>query len=160
MKRILKLTQILSILFSLMVGTTFFAPTVSAQLGQAPDTGGLTNPAIGNLGQNTGNQASSGSLFVGYFINLWQAFMTVGALAVIIMFIWGAFDWITAGEASKVAAARQKIVNAIIGLILLVASFVIINFIGFLFFGDNFNILSPQISDPNNLVQQQGGNKQ
>lgn len=157
---------LLSLVFVLALLIT--AQPVSAQLvnqepgpGTTDGPGGLTNPAIGTLGQNTGGQATSGGLFVRYFITLWSAFITVGGLAVILMFLWGALDWITAGgESSKVATARQKIINAIIGLIILVASFVIINFMGFLFFGDNFNILSPAIPDPADITNTTGGTKQ
>jgi lipopolysaccharide/colanic/teichoic acid biosynthesis glycosyltransferase len=43
--------------------------------------------------------------------------------------IWGAIKWITSGgDKGKVDAARNTIVAAVIGLIVLLLSFVIINF--------------------------------
>ncbi len=104
--------------------------------------GGITNPAIGQLGNDAAG-ASDGSLFVGYFITLWRALIVVGGLAVVYFFIWGALRWILAGgDAGKVQKARDQIIQAIIGMILLVSSFVIIGFVSQLVFGENFDILN------------------
>ncbi len=110
---------------------------------------GITNPVIGNLGDNVA-QASSGQTFLSYFITVWTAVISIGALIVIIYFIWAAIDWIAAGgDSSKVAKARNKITQAVIGLVLLVSSFVIIGYISQLFFGNNFDILNPTLPTPN-----------
>lgn len=132
---------------------TLFIASVSsvmAQGGGLPTSGGLTNPVLeGSLGSNP-DQAQSGATFLSYFITLWRALITVGALAVILMFLWGAIEWITAGgDSGKVSKARDKITQAIIGMILLVGSFVIIGFIGQVFFGDNFDLLNLTLPTPN-----------
>ena len=102
---------------------------------------GLTNPVIGDLGNNP-TAAQSGSTFQRYFIVIWQAIINVGGLAVIIMFLWGAIEWITAGgDSSKVGKARDKITQSIIGLVVLVGSFVIISYVGKVFFGGEFDLL-------------------
>lgn len=107
----------------------------------ANSSGGLTNPVIGNLGDNP-TEAQSGSTFQRYFIVIWQAIINVGGLAVIIMFLWGGVEWITAGgDSAKVGAARNKLTQAVIGLVVLVGSFVIISFIGNTFFGTEFDLL-------------------
>jgi len=110
---------------------------------------GLSNPALqGTLGNNAA-EASTGSTFLSYFITLWRALITVGALVVIVMFLWGAIEWISAGgDSAKVQKARDKMTQAIVGLIILVGSFVIIGFIGKLFFGDSFDILNLTIPTP------------
>src|SRR6185369_8028909 len=52
-----------------------------------------------------------------------QGVMIVAVLAVFILIIWGAFEWITAGgEKSKVETASGKITGAIIGILVLSAS--------------------------------------
>lgn len=104
----------------------------------------ITNPAIGTeLGGNRAG-AESGQTFTMYFVQLWQAFITVGGIAVLLYFIWGAIDWITAGgDSGKIEKARNKITQAIIGMVILVGSFAIIGFISTLFFGDSFNLLAP-----------------
>lgn len=66
------------------------------------------------------------------------------------MFLWGAIEWITAGgDSGKVGKARDKITQAIIGLVILVGSFVIIGFIGRVFFGGDFDLLNLTIPTPN-----------
>lgn len=48
------------------------------------------------------------------------------ALIVIFMLIWGAFEWITSGgDKEHIAKARSKIVNALIGLVILAIAFLI-----------------------------------
>ncbi len=101
----------------------------------------ITNPVIGDLGSNAG-QANDGTIFGGYFISLWRSVITVGALLVIVFYLWAAVDWISAGgDASKVGKARDKMIQATIGLIILVGSFTIIEFVSALFFDGQFNIL-------------------
>jgi hypothetical protein len=52
-----------------------------------------------------------------------QLFLFVGGLALLLYLMWGAFDWITSnGEKEKVEKARQKITNAIIGMVLMVVA--------------------------------------
>ncbi len=109
---------------------------------------GLTNPVIGKLGDDA-TKAESGSLFTSYFVNLWRVIMSIGALMVMIYFIWGAFEWITSGgDKGKTEAARNRITNAIIGLIILVSSFTLIGFVGKLFFGTDFDILKLTFPTP------------
>ncbi len=100
----------------------------------------VTNPVIGQLGTNEG--AADGSKFINYTVYLWKVSMNLGALAVIVYFIWGAFEWIMSGSDSKKAeSARGRMTNAIVGLVLLVASFTILSFISKIFFGKNFDLL-------------------
>ena len=106
---------------------------------------GITNPAIDELG-NDPAAAQDGSTFINYFIVIWRGVIAVGALIVVIYFLWGALEWIySGGDTGKVQKARDKMTQAVIGLILLVGSFVIISFISMVFFGDNFDILRLQI---------------
>ncbi|PIR59368.1 MAG: hypothetical protein COU69_00665 [Candidatus Pacebacteria bacterium CG10_big_fil_rev_8_21_14_0_10_56_10] len=131
-----KTTPILGLLVSLMAMAGFSAASVHAQ---------ITNPAIGSLG-TTGGAADSGPaaalVFATFFVRIWRAAVTLGGLIVIVFFLWGAFDWITAGgDASKISSARNKIVQSVLGLLILVGSFVILDFISGLFFGDSFQIL-------------------
>ncbi len=55
----------------------------------------------------------------------------VASLAVLFMLILGAFQWITSGgEKEAVGKARGRIVNALIGLVILALSFVILRVVG------------------------------
>lgn len=49
--------------------------------------------------------------------------LVVGMVLVLVYLLWGAFDWITGGgEQEKIDKARQKITNAILGIIIMVAA--------------------------------------
>lgn len=108
----------------------------------------ITNPVIKSLGDDA-EAAQQGTTFLGYFVVLWRALITVGALIVVVYFLWGAIEWIVAGgDTGKVQKARDRMTQAGIGLVILVASFTILAFLSMVFFGDNFNILELTIPDP------------
>ena len=73
---------------------------------------------------------------VGVLINKALNFvMVLGALLVFLYLIWGGIEWITSGgDKGKTESARNKITSAIIGLIVLAASWAILglvlNFLG------------------------------
>jgi hypothetical protein len=100
----------------------------------------VTNPVIGDLGTSEGTE--DGSKFINYTVYLWKVSINLGALAVIVFFLWGAFEWITAGsDSKKTETARSRMTNAIIGLVILVSSFTILSFVSKVFFGKNFDLL-------------------
>ncbi|MBU0974797.1 hypothetical protein KKD03_03805 [Patescibacteria group bacterium] len=113
----------------------------------------FTNPVItGDLGGNSVggvDAATSGATFVSYFVSVWQGFIVIGAIMVLVYFLWGGMEWITAGaDTAIVEKARNRITQAMIGLLILVSSFVIIEFISHLFFGDEFSILNLEFIAP------------
>lgn len=68
----------------------------------------------------------SGSTFPEWLSRIAGGVMVIGALLVLIYLLWGGIAWITAaGDSNKVSAARDKITQAIIGLIVLAASLAI-----------------------------------
>lgn len=101
----------------------------------------LTNPVIGNLGDNP-EGAQTGTVFIDYAIHLWRAAIYLGALIVLGYYVWAAIEWISSGGDSKgVESAKNRFTQATIGLILLVSSFAIVAFISNLFFGSEFDLL-------------------
>ena len=108
----------------------------------------ITNPVTGELGSDA-EAAASGELFVNYFVDIWNTVISVGGLIVLIMFLWGALEWITAGgDSGKIEKARNRIMQSIIGLLILVSSFVIIGFVSQIFFGDEFSLLNLTFTAP------------
>ena len=82
---------------------------------------GMGIKAIGNPNATVGT-------IVGNFV---QILYIAGGLAVLVFLIWGAFDWITSGgDKEKIAGARKKIMNALIGLALLALSAFIVTLFG------------------------------
>ena len=105
----------------------------------------LFAPSIA-LAQNIGIVApDKGYKDLGSFIN--NAITLVFGLALLltlVYLVWGAFDWITSGgEKEGVGKARSKIINALIGLVILGVAFALAraagNFLGF----DLLNIIIP-----------------
>jgi len=108
----------------------------------------ITNPVVGKLGFDSG-KATSGSTTLSYFVTLWRTIITVGGILVLLYFLWGSIDWITSGgDSGKVTSARNKIVQAVIGMILLAFSFVIVGFISQLAFGGELDLLNLTFPTP------------
>lgn len=101
----------------------------------------------------TGQQALSNvELFMSQIIGL----LTVTAsLFFIVYFVMGAFKWTAAGgDGGKVSKARDQMVQGVLGLILIVASYAVIGVIGTLL---GLNILNPKTQLENILNLNQGG---
>lgn len=109
---------------------------------------GLTNPVLpGQLG----NPGTSGGDVIARFIPAAISIgLLIGTLIFFIYLIWGSIDWIASGgDKQKLESARGKITNAILGLVILFATFAILNLIGFFFHieiltGLNFSSLQIQ----------------
>ncbi len=83
------------------------------------------------------------------FHNIIGLFFVVGAILVIYNLIMGAFDWIlSGGDKEKISAARNKIINALIGFAILAVAFVILNFTGKLINIDISNLNVPKLGNP------------
>lgn len=82
---------------------------------------------------------------VGTFItSLLTLAFAVAIFVVLVMLIWGAFEWITSGgDKDHVASARNRIINALIGLAVLAVAFAVAK-VGADFVGIDFgNIVIP-----------------
>lgn len=62
---------------------------------------------------------------IGSFItNLFTFAFAIAVLIVLVMLIWGAFEWISSGgDKEHVASARNRIINALVGLAVLAIAF-------------------------------------
>lgn len=62
---------------------------------------------------------------IGNFVtNILTLAFGVGLLMVLVMLVWGAFDWITSGgDKEAVGKARSKIINALIGIAVLAVAY-------------------------------------
>ncbi len=65
----------------------------------------------------------------------------IAGLAALVYLLWGAFDWImSSGKKEDVEKAQQKIISAVIGLILIVVAFTVFSFIMGTVLGGKFGI--------------------
>jgi len=126
-------TSILITAFFLTITSTVLAqPVQPAQL--APDGMDYSKDKI-NLGSKQLNgikAVGNPNANVGNIISNFVLIMyIIGGLAVLVFFVWGAFDWITSGgDKEKISSARRKIMNTFIGLILLALAYFIISLVG------------------------------
>ncbi|PIY72397.1 hypothetical protein COY87_01185 [Candidatus Roizmanbacteria bacterium CG_4_10_14_0_8_um_filter_33_9] len=83
-----------------------------------------------------------------------QIFFLVASLALLVYLLWGAYDWLTSGgEKEKLTKAQLKIVNAIVGMLLMVFAIVVFNVImnnvlGGKFIGPGFTFTIPTVNSP------------
>ncbi|MBP7875375.1 hypothetical protein KA012_00070 [Candidatus Woesebacteria bacterium] len=105
---------------------------------------GITNRSIDPAYGGDPAKAADGSIFVTYFINVWNSVMVIGGLIVLFFYIQAGIEWITAGgDSGKIQKARDRMIQSTIGLFILVSSFIIINFVSSLLFkGTGFNIMN------------------
>lgn len=102
-----------------------FLPTLIAQFGD-----GITSPS---KAYTEGGTTKEGVLanFDLIISNILGIFTIVGALIFVIYFLIASIEWITAGgDVAKVSGARDKIIQGILGLVILVASYGLLGLIG------------------------------
>lgn len=114
----------------------------------------ITNPLLGELGGNTGRdgwepnetaiaQAKSGAMFLNQFVRYWGLAISLGAIILLGMLIYGGIEWVTAGgDKGKLDKARNRIIQSIIGMFILATSFLLVGFISSMLFGDNLDLLN------------------
>lgn len=101
----------------------------------------LYNPAIaGMFGRLQTNFALTNLI-----ATVWRTAITLGGLALLVMLIQGALSWVTSGgDKSKVEAARERMTQAVIGMLVLVGTVAISAFIGAML---GINLLQPSFAD-------------
>ncbi len=78
------------------------------------------------------------------FTNVVYFLTALAGIWTFLQLILGGLGYITGGgDQKKVAESQQKIVNSLIGIVIVASSFIIANLAGSLLFGPGFSILSP-----------------
>ena len=140
----------ITIVVVILTFLALFSPSASAQLGPNPFGNNANTINLGN-NQPHGLKANDPNFTIGNLIaNALQVLYIFAALAVLVFLIWGAFDWITSGgDKEKIAGARRKIVNALIGLALLALAAFIVSLFGQIVGFDPLNTPAlPGLGDP------------
>lgn len=127
---------------------TFFS-LITSFLGAAPLVfAEITNPSAGVWGKGAAF-AKDGTMTTALFVMMWNAIMIMGGLLVLYNFILGSVEWITSeGEKAKIQKARDKMLHAFIGMLILVTSYTILDYAGALVFQGTFDLLSPTLFTP------------
>jgi len=105
----------------------------------------ITNPILPSPSTGT-----SGNAGVNFLQNALPAAIVLGLVAGVVVFffilITGAIQWITSGgDKQGVEAARGKVTNAIIGLVILFAAYAIIRLVGVFFNVELLNFTLPTL---------------
>lgn len=130
MKRIKLLLSSLMVAFSMLVAPmAIVATTYAADYNPGGAACSGANGGASNTTQDCTTNANSNTLpnIVKNVINIFS--WVVGAVSVI-MLIWGGFKYITSGgDSGGVTAAKNTILYAIVGLVIVALSQVIVNFV-------------------------------
>jgi len=128
--------------------------SLAAGVGALAMSTGVASAAIdvGDVQATKGFAVNMGSVIS----SLLSFIMALAALMVFIYLIWGGIQWITSGgDKSKTEEARNKITAAVIGLIVLAASYAILQIglklLGFTSIGDTFQNVKVIQSGSGNL---------
>ncbi|NCN07055.1 MAG: hypothetical protein GW762_04685 [Candidatus Pacebacteria bacterium] len=142
-------------LFVLVLTVSLFAFSPTKALASINNP--VLTPDLGGT-QESSETATDGSIFVGYMVSLWETAINIGGLLVLFYFIWGSIEWITAGgDSGKLEKARLRMMHAVVGLLILVSSFVILGYISTALFGESFSILNLSFPTPNSTGAPDGG---
>lgn len=111
-------------------------------------------PELNSFIQKGGNGAGGISLFLNNLIIL---IYIIAGVVFVFMLLWGALQWImSGGDKEAVAGARNRIMHAIIGIVLFAVAFAVIKVIG-IFTGFNFTARqSTQCPQRENYYPQKG----
>lgn len=72
----------------------------------------------------------------------------VAGIWVLFNFVTAGYDYITAGDSKASQKVKEKLTASVIGLVIIVASYVVIAIFGLILFGDAGFFLNPQICGP------------
>ncbi|MBI4062645.1 hypothetical protein HY410_01870 [Candidatus Gottesmanbacteria bacterium] len=103
----------------------------------------LRNPALPeNIGGSTNPSVESGGTATGLFItNIIDAMFIAAFVLALIFFMTGAIHWITSGgDKANLESARNKIIHALVGLIVIASAWAVMLVVG-QFFGLDFKRL-------------------
>lgn len=90
-----------------------------------PGLFGTVAPPVGGTSFSNPTQALSSIIVNGLKITI-----LIAGFVTLFYLLWGAFDWLVSeGEAEKMAAARNKMTQAVVGLILVIGAFAIFSLV-------------------------------
>jgi hypothetical protein len=107
--------------------------------------GPVTNPYTGEY-QGTADKNGEINGLIFFFTNILRLFFLLAGIFALLKIIIAGFGFISAGgEPKKIEQAWVNIWQSIVGLLIIVSSFVMAAIIGQLFFGNPLFIISPEL---------------
>lgn len=110
------------LLSSILLISSLFFPTISMALElQYPQ---INIPGFGTITLQLGMDLATFVAWFYYFI------ITIAGLAAFVMVVWGGIQWLTsAGNPSKISDAKGRITSTLIGLLIILGSWIILKVI-------------------------------
>jgi hypothetical protein len=110
--------------------------------------GQIINPVLsGTLG--TGGNAGSGANVATLLATFIRVMVIIGGLGFVLYFVIGAVNWISSGgDKGKLESAKHEIINALTGLVILLALVAVTTFLKDVFQIDLLNIVWPTPTTP------------
>lgn len=103
----------------------------------------ITNPVIGELGKPTAGETSIAKIIA----TVIRVLVVFGAIMMLLQLFRGATSWITSsGKSENLEKARNEIIHAISGMIILVAVVAIVALLGGIFGIDLLNLNLPGVT--------------
>ena len=108
----------------------------------------MANPIFGKISPPQGTfldqSVASGGL-ISFFSNLLNLIITLAGIFALLNFIMAGYGYLTSNaDPQKIANAGNKILQSIIGLIVIAASFIIAGLLGQIFFKDPTALIKPK----------------
>lgn len=104
---------------------------------------------IGNPYTGSYNTGSSPSGIIMFFNNILKLFFTIGGILLLFNLIFAGFQFLNAGGDPKaIEQAWNKIWQSLVGLLILIASFLVAALAGYILFGDASALLFPTLYGP------------
>ena len=104
----------------------------------------INNPAVGF---DTTDPTTGAAMFSNLISTAISSMIIIAGIICLVYLIWGGIGWMTAGgDKNNLEAARNRIINAVVGLIIVGAAWAIWIFIGSIFGLDFPNLTLPTLT--------------
>ena len=125
MKRITK-KALSALILTLVLSTVWALPSIVLAQG-----GGVIQEGLGNFAQGVGSDLPTQTTDLGQTIgNIVKIFLGFLGILAVVLIIYAGFLWMTAGgDSAKVDKAKDYIKNAVIGIVIILAAYIITNFV-------------------------------
>lgn len=132
-------------------------PKLLAQAPQVPTDTSVFGTVQPPAGTQLYNEAAGGIGLLLFISNMIRLATVVAGIYVLINFVLAGYDYITAGDSKAGQKVRERMTSSVLGLVVIVASYVIIGLAGLIFFGRASYFINPDICGPTDANCIQGG---
>lgn len=124
---VIKITASCFVLFVVAVFCFNFLPVSAQEPGAGPELSDEINESLEIVGEETGLQKTDPRVFIGRLI---RVFLSILGVIALVLVLYGGYLYMTSGgDPEKVGKAKKVLINAIIGLIIILSAYSIASFL-------------------------------